>query len=1131
MRHARAHARTAPARCLAAGPALVAIALLALATAPALAELASETEMRRVCENFLGYTVHQQGHWAGSAHPSITDVQELHVRGADGDGTLLARNYSISPRGHIMVPVLKELPPIKVYSEQYDIDVDQDEGFPAMLREILGDRARRFVKAYGSLDAVQPDAPTDATSADGPVLFGPSHRALWDRFLAEPQQFQAALARGEFAPREQVGPLLTTIWHQFEPYFDYCPMGDGGRCVVGCVATATAQTMRYWAWPPVGVGGSCHDWNGDQSCGGHTPGEELCADYSDPYDWENMPDGCYGGCTPEEEDALAELNYEVGVGELIDYGFCGSGGLMSMVNFVLAEYFRYDPGLTTEWRGNYLAEGWFALIQSEINPGRPMVYAYIGHALVCDGWRDTGPQNEIHMNYGWGGGYNAWYAIDELFGSQDPLQEMLIRGIMPDPDCVFTLRADGNGDLPTIQDAVDVVRDGNIIELEDGVYTGPGNRDIDLRGKVLTIRSVSGDFRNCIIDCQGSAAEPHRAFDLRSGETAATIIAGLTIRGGYAGALDPSGGAVFCLGGSSPTLRNCLLTQNTAAERGGAVYCGDSAAPELRNCIFLDNDALGEGGALACDGATPGIESCCFLENAAAHGSAIAAIGDCPLEIERTIIAFGLSGEPVACIAGGSAALSCCDVYGNDGGDWIGCLGDQLGVNGNISADPLFCDAAMLDFTLATESPCVPHAPPNEECELIGAFGVGCGAIVVYEDGAGPFPTIQSAIDAAIESSTVLLADGVFTGAGNRDVEFHGKALTVRSLSGDPDLCIIDCQGSTEEWHRGFDFASGEGPASLVEGVTVRNGYHEIAGGVRIESASPTFRNVVFADNYADFGGALRARDGSTPLFERAVFLRNAARIGGGAYCMDYANATFRNCTFQANSATNYGAGLRVHNHTNAILENTIISFSPSGVAISCNNASYPVLSCCDLYGNAGGDWTDQIADQLGVDGNISADPLFCDTAADDVRLTPESPCAPYAPPNEECGLLGARWVGCGVSGIAEGSDEGSEGTTEDESLVRHMWLRPAHPSPMTAVTRIEFGIPRDLDGSRVRLQVIDPSGRTIRSLADGAYATGRHVAVWDGLDRFGRATPGGVYFLRLTVGDQEEVRRVVLTH
>ena len=70
--------------------------------------------------------------------------------------------------------------------------------------------------------------------------------------------------------------------------------------------------------------------------------------------------------------------------------------------------------------------------------------------------------------------------------------------------------------------------------------------------------------------------------------------------------------------------------------------------------------------------------------------------------------------------------LSCCDVYGNVGGDWVGCIASQAGVQGNVALDPLFCNRLEEDLRLCSGSPCEPGQ--SSGCGLIGALGVGCSA-------------------------------------------------------------------------------------------------------------------------------------------------------------------------------------------------------------------------------------------------------------------------------------------------------------------------------------------------------------------------------------------------------------------
>ncbi|HUU83000.1 MAG TPA: C10 family peptidase [Phycisphaerae bacterium] len=409
----------------------VALALGLFGSAAARAERATDQEMERVCRNWLSFMVDQRGSWAGRRDPEIVGVQDL----VSGD-MLLARCFSIAPRGCVVVPVLRELPPVKAYSEDSDLDVGETTGVAQLLRDVLEDRINVFVRRYGSIEASQ---------ADGDKLpFDRVNRREWERFTVTPEELGDDLASGALGLRGEVGPLLTTDWHQGWPYNLDCPMGDGGRSAAGCMATAAVQVMRYHEWPPNGIGDHSYYWNGDQSCGGDVGGGTLYADFSDAYDWANMPDDCGGGCTTAQQEALSELSYEVGVSFNMNYGYCGSGANFDAPLYAFPAYFDYAASIHREDRYDYTATSWFYLIVAEISAGRPMMYTLImpgaGHAIVCDGWRDTGGQNQYHMNYGWGGTWTGWYTIDNLPDTVDPMAESLIMDIFPadhltpDPD-------------------------------------------------------------------------------------------------------------------------------------------------------------------------------------------------------------------------------------------------------------------------------------------------------------------------------------------------------------------------------------------------------------------------------------------------------------------------------------------------------------------------------------------------------------------------------------------------------------------------------------------------------------------------------------------------------------------------
>jgi len=424
-------------------PVLALIAIIALLAPPATAELATPVEMNRVAKNWLTQVTTARGNWAGTPTPTVLGENELRA----GD-TLLARYYDISPRGFVLVPVLKEMTPVKVYSDESNLDDAQMEGFLAMMTELLSERVRLYAETFGNLEAVQPDA--------GPAIFGHGQKSQWDRLTLSAEKFEIEL-QAKIAPLAQGGPLCSTSWHQHEPYNNFCPMGDEGTSVVGCVATAAAQVMAYYQWPPTGLGSYSYYWDGDQYCGGDYGGGWLTGDFSDPYDWANIVDSCTTGCTTDQQNALAELCYEVGVAFEMDYSSCGSGAYTGRAVLVYPQWFKYSPDILRVNRSNYSLGEWFGLVQNEIDSARVIQYRINSHSIVLDGYREqTQGHYEYHMNYGWANSFTAYYVFDSLYcgwvdGDICPAnEEYMMINIRPQTEPILVITghdiAEGSGD-------------------------------------------------------------------------------------------------------------------------------------------------------------------------------------------------------------------------------------------------------------------------------------------------------------------------------------------------------------------------------------------------------------------------------------------------------------------------------------------------------------------------------------------------------------------------------------------------------------------------------------------------------------------------------------------------------------
>jgi parallel beta-helix repeat protein len=467
------------------------------------------------------------------------------------------------------------------------------------------------------------------------------------------------------------------------------------------------------------------------------------------------------------------------------------------------------------------------------------------------------------------------------------------------------------------------------------------------------------------------------------------------IRRNMAGPL--GGGGVYVYNLSDPLIELNTITQNSSTYGAGiAVHC--SSTSTIRSNLVYKNDY---GAGIQIWGSFPKISHNTILQNGR---DGIECRGSSGPTIENNIICSHRAGWGIHVEGSTSPEIRYNNIWNNELGTCGPSAPDQTGINGNISADPKFVSPDGNDYHLGYNSPCINAGDPNfntgdimdydAEARWMGQF-VDMGA-----DEAWPIwntttgsqhGTIQHAVDEANEFDVIVVTVGAHTGDGNRDIDFHGKAVTVTGI--DPNdrtivsCTIIDSQGSDVNLHRGFHFRNQEGPDSVVSGLTITGGggvyeggaircYNNSnptiknclitdnagggrAGGIHCESSSPTIVGCIITDNVATrgYGAGVSCFFQSNPTIVDCIITGNTAvgsgHHGGGIYCHDHSDAFVANCIIAGNTADHRGGGLSAYWSSPTFLNCTVVgNRALEGGGISSFRESDPQVINCIVRDN-----------------------------------------------------------------------------------------------------------------------------------------------------------------------------------
>ncbi len=298
------------------------------------------------------------------------------------DGEALCYIAELHPAGYIAVSANTDIRPVIAFSYYNDFDFSESQ-FNIAKRMLVQDlRLRREAISFTAQGIIE------------------ENNSLW-------QKLSQTNCRSTLSSLTTVvGPFLDTHWNQGPPYNNLCPIDPetGDRCVTGCTATSMAQVVNYWEYPS-----SVH----------FTTEDSYESDSTTPPIWIDATtaemdtiDYNSSGNHPDAE-TKAGLSWACGVSI---YSIYGSEGTIAWF---------HDSSFTNKW-GYLRAEKvdppempeFYDTLTANMMTARPAqlgIFYYdppdtSGHAIVCDGWMET---DEYHLNYGWGGVSDGWYALPE----------------------------------------------------------------------------------------------------------------------------------------------------------------------------------------------------------------------------------------------------------------------------------------------------------------------------------------------------------------------------------------------------------------------------------------------------------------------------------------------------------------------------------------------------------------------------------------------------------------------------------------------------------------------------------------------------------------------------------------------
>lgn len=296
--------------------------------------------------------------------------------------------FQLEPAGYLVLHSDDSLPLVLAYSTDSSLSLEDvpENAFRAFLVEAAAEAEEELAQ---SETAITPTIQVFSLEAESTVTYPE------DDFV--------------------VGPLLESTWNQNDPYNYYAPIDSSsdnvegsyydGRMPIGCVPLAYAQLLYYHRWPMQGYGSSSYTDDIGDSTGTYS------AVYSDDYDWDNITKTHSSSDSDLVQQAIGELVYELAVAAEADFESESTGASIYTMSNKLVDHFQFE---NSDYYSSY--ETLQDQLDQDILDGYPGIISIPSHAVVADGLLRIDDDLEYHINYGWGGTNNGWFAYDSIPG-------------------------------------------------------------------------------------------------------------------------------------------------------------------------------------------------------------------------------------------------------------------------------------------------------------------------------------------------------------------------------------------------------------------------------------------------------------------------------------------------------------------------------------------------------------------------------------------------------------------------------------------------------------------------------------------------------------------------------------------